>query len=299
MNNWVLKNGWFVLGQQKLCGALCIQDWTDHLDSNNPEGALPLGIHLEGPYIALAKKGAQNGKHVRPFSLMEFEADQAASGNAIKLITLAPEQLDDLQVITKLARKGVFVSIGHTEADYQEVHQAVQHGAKHFTHLCNAMPGLHHRHPGPIAYALNHDEVSVEFIADGLHVHPAIIQLALRAKNNQNIAVVTDAIRATGMPDGSYELGDMEVCVKQGKATLEDGTLAGSCLEMESAYRFLQSELKLQDQQIFQMMSTTPASILGLEDQLGTLDEGKIADLVLIKDGQVQAVMINGNWVSL
>lgn len=279
----------------QVCSA--IKEWQEQLEDSKPQGALPLGIHLEGPYIAYSKKGAQNGAHIRPYSKEEFGDYQAASNHAIKLITLAPETLEDLGIIRELSNSGVVVSIGHTEADYDRVDQAVQHGAKHFTHLCNAMPSLHHRSPGPIAYALNHDGVSVEFIADGLHVHPAIMQLAIRAKQGKNIAIVTDAIRAMGMPDGSYDLGGLSVSVSENKATLEDGTLAGSCLDMEAAFQFLQQKLNLTEVELFQMMSTTPAAIIGLDKQLGTLDVGKLADLVLIKDGQVQAVMINGYWI--
>lgn len=277
-----------------------VKAWSDRLNLVGGKlhtGAQPLGIHLEGPYIAYSKKGAQNGEYVRPFSAEEFAAYQAASDQAIKLITLAPEQLEDMSIITALAAQGIVVSIGHTEADYDTVDQAVQHGAKHFTHLCNAMPGLHHRQPGPIAYALNSEKVSVELIADGLHVHPAIIQLALRAKDYQQVAIVTDAIRATGMSDGTYDLGGLNVQVQQGKATLEDGTLAGSCLDMESAYSLLKTQVGLTDVQLFQLMSTTPARILGLTDQFGTLAEGSVADLVVLKDGQVSRVMVNGSWI--
>jgi N-acetylglucosamine-6-phosphate deacetylase len=262
-----------------------------------PAGALPLGIHLEGPYIALDKKGAQNGAYIRPFSMEEFNQYQEVSNGLIKLITLAPEKLPYEEVITQLHEQGVVVSIGHTEATYDEVDRAFQLGAKHITHLCNAMPSIHHRSPGPITYALNHDGLTVEFIADGLHVHSAIIELALRAKKHDEVAIVTDAIGATGMDDGEYELGELPVWVKQGKATLEDGTLAGSCLDMEKAYHFLSSELGLDEVQLFQMMSTTPARILGINDQLGSLEIGKIADLVVFREGTLTDVMTAGQWI--
>jgi N-acetylglucosamine-6-phosphate deacetylase len=262
-----------------------------------PKGALPLGIHLEGPYIAPAKKGAQNGTYIRSFSMDEFQQYQEASQHAIKLITLAPERLPRPEVITQLHQEGVVVSIGHTEATYEEVDRAFQLGAKHITHLCNAMPGIHHRSPGPITYALNHDGLTVELIADGIHVHSAIIELALRAKKQDEVTIVTDAISATGLSDGEYELGELPVQVKQGKATLEDGTLAGSCLNMEKAYHFLSSELGLSEVQLFQMMSSTPARILGISDQFGSLEVGKVADLVIFKEGLLTDVMVAGQWI--
>lgn len=262
-----------------------------------PKGALPLGIHLEGPYIAPAKKGAQNGAYIRSFSMEEFKQYQEASQHAIKLITLAPERLPHPEVITQLHQEGVVVSIGHTEATYEEVDRAFQLGAKHITHLCNAMPGIHHRSPGPITYALNHDGLTVEFIADGIHVHPAIIKLALRAKKQDEVAIVTDAISATGLGDGEYELGELPVQVKQGTATLDDGTLAGSCLDMEKAYTILSTQLGLDDVQLFQMMSTTPARIVGVSDQFGSLEVGKVADLVIFREGILTEVMVDGQWI--
>ncbi|WP_139488646.1 N-acetylglucosamine-6-phosphate deacetylase [Brevibacillus dissolubilis] len=272
-----------------------------HLNPNRAgkplTGALPLGIHLEGPYIAPAKKGAQNADYIRAFSMEEFDAYQTASEHRVKLITLAPERLPDLNTITQLKNDGVVVSIGHTEATYEEVDAAFSHGATHITHLCNAMPPIHHRSPGPITYALNHDGMTVEFIADGLHVHPAIMQLAIRAKKKSEIAIVTDAIRAVGLGDGVTDLGGLTVYVKDRKAVLADGTLAGSCLDMATAYRFLADELTLSIVDRFQWMSTNPARILGVEDQLGTLAPEKIADVVIFRDNECTDVMVAGQWV--
>lgn len=278
-----------------------VKEWMDELISPSTKtdtlGALPLGIHLEGPYIAPAKKGAQNGAYIRSFTMEEFHQYQEESDNLIKLITLAPEKLPDPEVITQLNQEGVVVSIGHTEATYEEIDHAFKLGAKHITHLCNAMPGIHHRSPGPITYALNHDGLTVEFIADGVHVHSAMIQLALRAKRQDEIAIVTDAISATGLSDGNYELGELPVQVKQGKATLEDGTLAGSCLDMEQASYFLLNELGVNEAQLFQMMSTTPARILGISENFGSLNNGKVADLVIFRKGKLADVMVAGQWI--
>lgn len=294
-------------------------------------GALPLGLHLEGPYINTAKKGAQNEEHIRSFCMTEFQQYQQASGHSIKMITLAPEKLREQQSMEQLREMGLVVSVGHTEASYEELAQAYKYGARHVTHLCNAMPSVHHRSPGPITFALNQDGMTVEFIADGHHVHPAMIELALRAKKQDEIAIVTDGISAVGMPDGKLDLGGLEVEVQGGVARLEDGTLAGSCLTMEKAYQFLSQNLscsaemaetaesanlqgrqKLQGEQelqkmsdsqesaelqLFQMMSSTPARILGVQDKLGSLERGKLADLVVIEQQQVKHVMVEGVWI--
>jgi N-acetylglucosamine-6-phosphate deacetylase len=273
-----------------------VKKWYESL-SNLQEGAKPLGIHLEGPYIASEKKGAQNGEFVRPFSMNEIEAYQRASNEKIKLITLAPETLEDQKEMKTLTEMGIVVSIGHTEATYEQVDVAVKHGATHFTHLCNAMPGIHHRNPGPITYALTHDGVTTEFIADGLHVHPAMITLALRSKKLEEVAIITDAMRAMNMGDGEYELGKLRVIVQDGKATLPNGSLAGSCLNMEKAYHLLSSTLALDPIELFSMMSSTPAKIVGVDHLFGRIERGKIADLVLIREGSVTDVMVEGTWI--
>lgn len=261
------------------------------------DGAKPLGIHLEGPYINIAKKGAQNGTFVRDFSMGEVEELQQQSGDTIKLITLAPEKLQDYSVITKLSESGIIVSTGHTEATFDEIKRAFEHGATHITHLCNAMPSIHHRNPGPITFALTQDGLTAEIIADGLHVHPEVIRLVLQAKRREDVMIVTDAIQAAGEKDGEYNLEGLKVTVKEGKATLEDGTLAGSCLHMEKALQFLQQSLQLDLPLLFTLMSTNPAKMLGIEHQFGTLDVGKMADIVILKENNVEKVMVEGQWI--
>ncbi len=269
----------------------------DFVKSDSVSGALPLGIHLEGPYIAVERKGAQNEAHIRPFSMKEFTAYQQAATGGIKMITLAPEKLTHPEMITRLCRQGVLVSIGHTEANYEQTREAFRLGASHVTHLCNAMNTIHHREPGPIVFALETDGISTEFIADGIHVHPAMIRLALRAKRNQEIAVITDAISATDLGNGDYHLGGLPIVVKNNTAVLADGTLAGSCLTMERAYRFLHEHITSDPALLFQMMSTTPARILGIQQYFGSIAAGKVADLVIFRGNRVTGVMVAGCWV--
>lgn len=260
-------------------------------------GAIPLGLHIEGPYIAPSKKGAQNGEYIRLFSLEEVQELQQAAAGRVKIMTLAPERLENMNYLQKLSELGIVPSVGHTEATYEIMQDAFKHGATHLTHLCNAMPGIHHRSPGPIVFALNQDGCTVEFIADGIHVHPAIIQMTLRAKKKDEVIIVTDAMSAMGQVDGNYELGNLAVTVEEGIARLADGTLAGSTLHMERAYQLLENELKLDPVQLFNMMSTTPARVIGMDEQFGSLEQGKVADLVVLRGHRVTDVLIAGHWL--
>lgn len=277
------------------------REWNDQLlGKSHPhsyDGARPLGIHLEGPYIAAARKGAQNEQHIRSFSRQEMNEYQQASGNWIKWITLAPELLTDDDVIAELISQGMVVSAGHTDADYDQMYKAFSQGVRHMTHLCNAMPGIHHRSPGPIVFALNQEGMSVEFIADAVHVHPAIIEMALKTKQAEEVLIVTDAIAAAGMGDGDFDLGGQKVHVVDEVARLAGGSLAGSCLTMDKALTTLSHEIGLSAPRIFQLLSGNPAQMLGVADRLGSIESGKIADLVVIKEGIVDHVMIEGNWV--
>lgn len=277
--------------------AAYLQEAKERVENNRVQGAIPLGLHIEGPYIAPSKKGAQNGEYIRLFSFEEVEQLHKDAQGSIRIMTLAPERLEDMSFLQKLKEIGILPSVGHTEASYELMQEAFEHGATHMTHLCNAMPGIHHRSPGPIVFALNQDGCTVEFIADGIHVHPALIQMALRAKRKDEVIVVTDAMSAMGQEDGQYELGSLAVTVRDGIARLEDGTLAGSTLHMEKAYQLLHKELQLDPVQLFTMMSSTPARIIGVDDQFGSLEAGKVADLVILKDNQVADVMVAGQWI--
>ena len=247
-------------------------------------GAEVLGIHLEGPFINPRRAGAQNPALIRPFDREEMEELLERSRGSVRLVTLAPECGDALRGIGMLRERGVTVSIGHSEADAETVRQAIEAGASHVTHLFNAMGPLHHREPGIAGTALLRDELTVELICDGFHVHPDVVRLVFAAKRRDRIALVTDAIAAAGMPDGDgYQLGGLPVTVKEGKAVLRDGgNLAGSCLTMDRALKQTVAFTGLTLAEVLPALTINPARQIGADDRKGSIEVGKDADLVAL-----------------
>ena len=251
-----------------------------------------LGVHLEGPYINPRKLGAQPD-FVRPASLPEVLALNALA--PIVLITLAPELPGNLDIIPTLRAAGFRVQIGHTLGTYEDGVAALERGAGGFTHLFNAMSGMHHRAPGIAGAALAHAR-HAEIIPDLLHVHPGALQAALRAI--PGVFCVTDSTAAAGMPDGEYRLGSLRVTKCMGGVRLADGTLAGSTLTMDQALRNLVT-LRLSVREASLRVSTHAADYLGLEDR-GRIDEGRHADLVVLdRDLQLQRVLVEGEDIDL
>lgn len=262
------------------------------------QGAEILGVHLEGPFISKEKMGAQLGDNVCEPDIKLFHQWQEASGNNIKLVTLAPEVNDADAFIQEVTQQGVIASMGHSNATYEQANRAVKHGCTHATHLFNAMRGLHHREPGVVGAALLADTVTAELIADGEHLHPAIYPLALRMKGRENIVLVTDAIRAKCMPDGAYDLGGQEVAVTNSKVTLVDGTLAGSVLTMPQAIKNMMQFTGCSLADAVAMASYNPAHQLKVNDRKGTIEVGKDADLVVLDaELNVQLTVCRGDVV--
>ena len=255
-------------------------------------GARVLGVHLEGPYINSAKLGAQPD-FVRPASLGETLDLHALA--PIVLITLAPELPGNLEIIPALCAAGFRVQIGHTLGSYDDGVAALERGANGFTHLFNAMSGMHHRAPGIVGAALAHARYA-EIIPDLLHVHPGALKLALRAI--PGLFCVTDSTAATGMPDGDYQLGSHRVTKCLGGVRLPDGTLAGSTLTMDQALRNLVT-LGLSLREASLRVSTHAADYLGLADR-GRIAEGHYADLVVVdRDFRVNRVIVEGDEIDL
>jgi len=258
----------------------------------DPQGARVLGVHLEGPYINPGKLGAQPD-FAKPASLDEIRALHALA--PIRLITLAPELPGNLELITALRAAGFQVQIGHTLGSYEDGVAALAHGAGGFTHLFNAMTGLHHREPGMVGAALAHAQYA-EIIPDLLHVHPGAIQVALRAI--PCLFCVTDSTAAAGMPDGEYHLGRHKVQKCMGGVRLPDGTLAGSTLTLDQALRNLVG-LGLEIAEASRRVSTHAADYMGLEDR-GRLVPGAWADFVVMdRDLQLQRVVVEGEEIDL
>ena len=250
------------------------------IQREGPQGARILGLELEGPYINREKKGAQNPEFIREPSWDEFLEYWRASQGHIRTITVAPEVPGALEFIERAVALGVRVSLGHTNASYEEARAAIAAGASRATHLFNAMPPLHHRHPGAVAACLESRSVYLELIADLVHVSAPMLCLVWRLAGPGRVALITDAIPAAGLPDGDYSLGGLRVRVRDGVPRLEDGALAGSSLTMDQAVRNAIS-LGVPLQEALMMASYTPARACG-EADIGLLRPGNKADLIVL-----------------
>jgi N-acetylglucosamine-6-phosphate deacetylase len=256
------------------------------------------GIHLEGPYINIHRAGAQNVGSIRPADIHEVAALLAQAPNLRWIITLAPE-LEGARALIEHFKDRVLFSIGHTAADYAEAVLALQWGAAHFTHLFNAMTGVHHREPGTAGAALVSPDATAELIADGIHVHPAILRMAAAALPKR-IALVTDAVRAAGMPDGTYKLYEHEFSVTHGAARLGDGTLAGSVLTMQRAVQNMVELAGLPIEMVLPLATEVPARLLGISDRKGRIAAGYDADLVVLSPRfDVERVWLRGHEIKM
>ncbi len=255
-----------------------------------------LGIHLEGPYICAAKRGAQPEAFVRPPDAGELTHWIALSGQTVRQITLAPE-LPGAEAVIRLARSsGVIVSIGHTDATAADVGAAIAWGATRATHTFNAMRGLHHREPGTVGAVLARPEVVCEIIADGVHLDPLIVRLIVAAKGAAGTALITDAIEGAAMPDGEYALGGQAVIVRDGTAAFADGTLAGSVLTMNRAFRNVIGWAGVSPPDAARLSSGNAARQLGLGDRFGEIVPGRAADLAILHPdtGEVAWTLVGG-----
>lgn len=263
---------------------------------SNENGAQLLGVHLEGPFIAESKKGAHSLTQKPDINL--FNQWQRIAQNAIKLVTIAPELPGALDFIKALIKNKVIVSIGHTNATYHETHAAIEIGASQATHLFNAMHGIHQREPGAAGALLLSEKIKAELIVDGKHLHPAMLQLALHCKGKENLLLVTDAMRASCMGDGDYDLGGQIVHVRNGEARLANHTLAGSTLRMNVAIKNMMAYTGCSLIDAITMASFNPLEALSLDEQKGSIMVGKDADLVLLsKELEVKMTLCRGKMV--
>ncbi|MCU8467604.1 N-acetylglucosamine-6-phosphate deacetylase [Vibrio vulnificus] len=261
------------------------------------EGAEILGAYLEGPYFTEKNKGAHPTQWFRELAVEELDNWISYSDNQLLKVALAPEKEGATVAIRYLASQGISVMLGHTDASYQQVKLALDAGAKGIVHCYNGMRGLHHRDPGVVGAGLLHPECYVEMIADGHHVHPAAIEVAHRCCGSR-MTLITDAMCATGMPDGQYTLGEYQVEMKQGVVTTQDGGLAGSTLTLIEGVKNIQRWLNLPFEQAWLMASHTPAKSLGIQHQLGTLEVGKRASMVALgSDFSIDKTWVNGRLV--
>lgn len=249
--------------------------------SQRPGGARLMGLHLEGPFIAPEKKGAQNPEYIIPPSIELLETLLEESCGLVKLITIAPEISPAMAFIPKAIRRGIHVSVGHTTCDYDTAAQAFALGADHLTHTCNAMPPLSHRAPGPIGAGYMSANVMAEVICDGIHVHPAMVKGLLQLFGEDRVVFISDSMRAAGMPDGVYDLGGLSVHVSDACARLADGTIAGSISNLMQCVRQAVS-MGIPLETAITCSTINPARSIGIDRQVGSLDVGKYADCVLL-----------------
>jgi N-acetylglucosamine-6-phosphate deacetylase len=260
-------------------------------------GSRPLGIHIEGPFISPAKCGVHPPGNLVPPSLGLFERWWQASGGAIKMMTIAPELPGADPLIEHAKQLGVRSSLGHSNATYAEAMQGISAGADHATHTFNAMRPLDHREPGILGAVLTDDRLTADLIADGIHVDPSIVKLFLTAKGEERAILITDAISATGMGDGRYKLGNLEVEVK-GDRCEYNGRLAGSVLTLDRAVRNIVSFAGWKLQQSVRLATLNPARLLGISDRKGVVKHGSDADLVILTpEGKIVQTFIAGNPV--
>ncbi|NUN08585.1 MAG: N-acetylglucosamine-6-phosphate deacetylase [Ignavibacteriaceae bacterium] len=267
-----------------------VADFIDaHPDSN------VYGIHMEGPFLNPALKGAMNEDYLWKPTVEGWDMLWEASRGKIRIMTIAPELPGSIDVMRAAARKGVVLSIGHSMATYDEIELAIDNGAAHVTHIFNAMRPFHHRNPGVILGSLLRNELKIELIADTLHVHPAVMELLLKLKGANGIILITDSIRAGGMHEGEYEFADQKVFMKEQKAYLADGTLAGSTLTLNKAVKNMIQTANAKETDAFRMASLNGAKVLNIENRKGILAAGKDADLIVLNDDyEVEMTIIKG-----
>lgn len=262
------------------------------------KGAEVLGVHLEGPFISPKHVGAQPLEYVAKPAPETFDKYNEISGGNIKVVTLAPEVEGGLDLVKHLAKIGVVASIGHTGAKFSDVEAAVAAGATNVTHTYNAQTPLHHREAGVVGAAMLIDELNCEMICDTIHVSVPAIKIFVKNKPHDKFTLITDAMRAKGMPDGLSELGGQQVFVKNGEARLSDGTLAGSVLKMNVAVKNLVEKVGVSFTDAVDFASANPAKNLGLYDERGSIEVGKRADFaVMDKDYNILYTVIGGKVV--
>ena len=258
-----------------------------------------LGIHLEGPFLSKEEKGAMPEEYLLESSINIMEEFEKYSNN-IARVTVAPEKKNSIELIKYLKKKGYIVAGGHTDSSYEEIEKGVDAGITVANHMYNAMRGLHHRRPGAVGGYLTDDRVICEIIGDLIHVHPAVIDLTLRAKGLENVYLISDAILAAGLPAGKYSFAGREITInKKGVSRLQDGTIAGSTMLLSKSIVNLIKSLDLAMTQIVKLASENPAKTAGVFDRKGSIAKGKDADLIVLDENyKLKYSFVKGNVVN-
>ena len=253
------------------------------------------GIHMEGPFFSIKKKGAQNPEHLRNPDIEMFRRLNQTSDGQIRIVSIAPE-LDGAMEFIEALRDETVISIAHTDADYETARLAIEHGVQHITHLYNAMPPFLHRAPGPIGAAADCKSCMVELICDGIHVHSAVVRSTFRMFGDDRIILISDSMRATGLQDGTYDLGGLSVTVCGQSAMLADGTIAGSVTNLIDCVRIAVQQMGIPLEAAVRCATENPAKSVGIYQWCGSISPGKRADVVLLSqdDLRLQQVILGG-----
>lgn len=264
------------------------------LQNKEIDGATIFGVHMEGPYFDIEYKGAQNEKYMKPATEKEIKEYLDVKPGLVKLMSLSPHTEESIRTVKFLRENGVIVSVGHSAAKFNDVMKAIEAGLSHSTHTFNGMRGINHREPGVAGAALISDKVNAEVIFDKVHIHPEIVRLMLKAKGTDKVVCITDAMAATGLPNGDYKLGELDVYVKDGQARLKSNdSLAGSVLTLDKAFRNV-IELGYPIYEAVKVTSTNAAKEFGLN--AGVIEIGKEADFAILDNSyNVDMTIVNGN----
>ena len=260
------------------------------------QGASLVGINMEGPYLSYEKKGAQNGAYLKHPDLDHFKTMQRLSNGLIKLVAIAPEEEGSMDFI-KAVKDEVVVSVAHTTADYDTATKAFQSGASNVTHLYNAMPAFTHRAPGVVGAAMDAEHVKVELICDGVHIAPSVVRATFKMFGDDRIILVSDSMMATGLKEGEYSLGGQKVFVKGNKATLIDGTIAGSTTNLMACMTTAVT-MGIPLESAVKCAAVNPAKQIGIYDQYGSITPGKYANIVLLnRDLSINRIILRGKVI--
>lgn len=257
-----------------------------------------VGINMEGPFISPSKVGAQNPEHVRHAQVDEFRRLQDASGGLFKLVDIAPEE-EGSDAFIEALKDEVSISVAHTCTDYETAERAFASGANHVTHLYNAMDPMHHRTPGPIPAAVEHEHVMAEIISDGIHIHPAMVRLAFKMFGDDRMILISDTLRAAGMGDGTYDLGGQDVEVKGYEARIANGALAGSVSDLMRCFYVAVHDMGVPLESAIKASTINPAKSIKVDGEYGSITDGKVADAVILdqKTLEVKQVILRGKAI--
>ena len=264
------------------------------LQNKELDGATIFGVHMEGPYFDIEYKGAQNEKYMKPATEKEIKDYLDVKPGLVKMMSLSPHTEQSIETVKFLKENGIIVSVGHSAAKFNDVMKAVDAGLSHSTHTFNGMRGINHREPGVAGAVLISDKINAEVIFDKVHIHPEIVRLMIKAKGTDKVVCITDAMAATGLPNGDYKLGELDVYVKDGEARLKSNdSLAGSVLTLDKAFRHV-IELGYPIYEAVKLTSTNAAVEFGLN--AGAIEVGKEADFTILDDSyNVDMTIVNGN----